>query len=186
MKSRKIFFAMLAAGVFILLSITAWAALPSFMWVEGENQGPIEGSSDLPQREGAIIVYAFGHSLNVPTDPQSGSPSGNRLHGPFKILKSFDKSSPKLYHACATGERLTEVTLKFYRISGAGQEEHYFTIELQNAIIVNISPSMPTTFLQANEAYRHMETVSFTYMRITWTWEPDGIESQDDWASPKE
>lgn len=184
MKSRKIFFAMVLTTVLILLSLTAWAALPSYMWVEGANQGAIEGSSDIEGREGAIVVYAFGHSLSVPIDLQSGSPTGKRVHGPFKILKSFDKSSPKLYQACVTGEHLTKVTVKFYRIAPTGQEEHYYTIELEDAIIVNISPSMPTTFLQANEAYRHMETVSFTYRKITWTYEPDGVESQDDWRVP--
>jgi len=185
MKPRKIFFAFLAAAVFILLSEPAWTALPSFMELEGETQGRIEGSSDIEGREGAIIVYAFGHSLNIPTDPQSGLPTGKRVHGPFKVLKAFDKSSPKLYQACATGEHLTNVTVKFYRTTAQGAEEHYFTIKLEDAVIVNISPSMPTTFLEQNAQYRHMETVSFTYKKITWTWEPDGVESQDDWLVPK-
>ena len=182
MRSGKIFIALLAGAVVILLSISAWAALPSFMWVEGETQGQIEGSSDLQGREGAIIVYAFGHSLKVPTDAQSGQSTGARQYSPFKILKTFDKASPKLYRACATGEHLKKVTLKFYQISAQGVEEHYFTIELEDAIIVNISPSMPTTFLEQNAEYRHMETVSFTFRRITWTWIADGIEFQDDWA----
>ena len=30
-----------------------------------------------------------------------------------------------------------------------------------------------------------MEEVSFTYKRITWTWEIDGIEAVDEWTSPK-
>ena len=182
MGTEKIFIALLAGAVVILLSISAWAALPSFMWVEGETQGQIEGSSDLQGREGAIIVYAFGHSLKVPTDAQSGQSTGARQYSPFKILKTFDKASPKLYRACATGEHLKKVTLKFYQISAQGVEEHYFTIELEDAIIVNISPSMPTTFLEQNAEYRHMETVSFTFRRITWTWIADGIEFQDDWA----
>ena len=182
MKSGRIFIAMLAAAVFILLSAAAWAALPSFMWVEGETQGQIEGSSDLQGREGAIIVYAFGHSLKVPTDPHSGQSTGTREYSPFKILKAFDKASPKLYRACATGERLKKVTLKFYQISTQGTEEHYFTIELEDAIIINISPSMPTTFLGQNAEYRHMETVSFTFRKITWIWVSDGTEFQDDWT----
>jgi type VI secretion system secreted protein Hcp len=185
MKAKKIFFTLLAAAVFMLLSITAWAASPAFMEVEGEQQGNIEGSSNVQGREGAIIVYAFGHSINIPRDVTSGLPTGRRVHAPFKILKEFDKSSPKLYRALTTGELLTKVTVKFYRISPEGQEEHYFTIELENAIIANISPSMPTTFLSANEPYRHMETVSFVYQNIKWTWVPDGVESEDSWAVPK-
>ena len=185
MKSKKILFTLLAAAALIHLSATGWAASPAFMWVEGKNQGEIQGSSNVQGREGAIIVYAFGHSIKVPTDPHSGQSTGGRVHAPFKILKEFDKSSPKLYQALCSGELMKNVTIKWYRTDPSGQEEHYFTIALEDALIVNISPSMPTTFLQANEAYRHMETVSFTYRKITWTWVPDGVESQDDWVVPK-
>ena len=185
MKSKKILFTLLAAAVFILLSLTAWAASPAFMWVEGKIQGEIQGSSDVQGREGAIIVYAFGHNINIPRDVTSGAPTGKRVHAPFKILKEFDKSSPKLYQALCSGEEMKNVTIKWYRTDPSGQEEHYFTVVLENAVIVNISPSMPTTFLQANEPYRHMETVSFTYQKIKWTWEPDNVESEDSWTVPK-
>jgi len=30
-----------------------------------------------------------------------------------------------------------------------------------------------------------MEEVSFTYSKIIWTWEPDGIEAEDSWTAPK-
>ena len=185
MKSRKIFIALLAGAVFILLSVTTWAASPAFMELEGEQQGNIEGSSNIQGREGAIIVYAFGHNINIPREVTSGLPTGKRVHAPFKILKEFDKSSPKLYQALCSGEQMKNVTIKWYRTDPSGQEEHYFTIVLEDALIVNISPSMPTTFLQANEAYRHMETVSFVYQKIKWTWEPDNVESEDSWTVPK-
>ena len=31
----------------------------------------------------------------------------------------------------------------------------------------------------------HMEEVMFTYKKIRWTWEIDGIESEDSWIVPK-
>lgn len=184
MKLRKLFFISVLCAFFSLVYISTWAALPSNMWIEGANQGAIEGSSQTNGREGSIDVYAFGHSLTIPTDT-SGSPTGQRVHKPFKILKTFDKSSPKLYQALITGERLNTVEIRFYRIDSTGREENYFTILLENAIITNISPSMPTTLLQANETYRHMETVSFNYQKITWKWLPDGIETQDSWVMPR-
>jgi type VI secretion system secreted protein Hcp len=30
-----------------------------------------------------------------------------------------------------------------------------------------------------------MEDVSFTYSKIIWTWEVDGVEAQDEWKVPK-
>lgn len=185
MKSRKVIIGLLVTGVIILLSLPVCAALPSNMWIEGQKQGKIEGSSIIQGREGSIDVYAFGHSLYIPNDSQTGLPTGKRIHKPFKVLKTFDKSSPKLYLSLVTGERLTKVEIKFYRINQSGSEENYFTILLEDAIIINISPSMPTTLLQQNETYRHMETVSFSYRKITWIWEPDGIGASDDWTSPK-
>ena len=83
MKSRKISFALLAAAVSILLSVTAWAASPAFMWVVGQNQGPIDGSSNVQGREGAIIVEALTHSIDVPFDPQTGQPSG--IYNTYRI-----------------------------------------------------------------------------------------------------
>ena len=30
-----------------------------------------------------------------------------------------------------------------------------------------------------------MEDISFTYEKITWTFDPDGIEAEDSWLAPK-
>ena len=156
----------------------------SHLELEGENQGAIEGTCDMEGREGTILVYAMDQEIHIPRDPQSGLPSGKRVHGPLTLVKEFDKASPKLYQALCTGERM-KVALKWYRIDSAGNEEHYFTHSLESAIIVTIKPYMPIAFLKENEPYRHMEEVSFTYSKIKWTWEPDGIEYEDAWAVPK-
>ena len=155
----------------------------SHLELEGETQGTIEGTCDMEGREGTILVYAMNQEIHIPRDPQSGLPSGKRIHGPLTLVKEFDKASPKLYQALCTGERM-KVALKWYRIDAAGNEEHYFTHTLEKAIVVAIKPYMPIAFLEENEPYRHMEEVSFTYSKIKWTWEPDGIESEDSWAAP--
>jgi type VI secretion system secreted protein Hcp len=160
-------------------------AIPVHLEVEGKTQGKIEGSCDMEGRVGTILVYAVQHKIHIPRDPQAGQPSGKRIHGPLTILKETDKSSPKLYQALVTGERMSNVTIKWYRISAAGTEEHYFTHTLENAIIVSIEPDTPTVYLPENEAHRHMERVSFTYEKIKWTWEIDGIEAEDSWKVPK-
>ena len=162
------------------LNISQWSI---FLELEGGIQGAIEGSCEIPGREGTIIVYQLNHGISVPYDPQLGLPTGQRLHRPMKIVKEFDRSSPKLYQALCTGEQLT-ATLKFYRIDSTGMEEHYFTIKLEDGFIVSVSAFMPSTLEAQNQHYGHMEEVSFTYRRIIWTWEPDGIEYEDNWAAP--
>jgi len=155
------------------------------MNVEGTAQGAIEGSCEMEGRENTILVYAMNHDIHIPRDPQTGLASGKRVHGPLTVVKEVDKSSPKLYQALCTGENLTTVNLKYYRISPDGTEEHYFTTTLENAIVVEMKPYMPVAFLAENEPYRHMEELSLTYRKVKWTWEVDGIEAEDDWTVPK-
>ena len=159
--------------------------MPCHLEVEGQNQGKIDGSCVMEGREGTILVYAMNHDVHIPRDPQSGLPSGKRIHGPLSIVKEYDKASPKLYQALCTGEHMKSVVIKWYRIDPTGTEEHYFTHTLEDAIVVGMKPYMPIAFVPENEPYRHMEEVSFTYSKIKWTWEPDGIESEDSWAVPK-
>jgi type VI secretion system secreted protein Hcp len=151
--------------------------------LQGEKQGKIDGTCDMKGREKTILVFAMNQEIHMPRDPQSGLPSGKRIHGPMTLTKEFDKASPKLYQALCTGEHL-KLKLKWYRVDKAGKEQHYFTHALENAIVVSIKPYMPIAFLKENEPYRHMEELSFTYSKIKWTWEPDGIEAEDSWSAP--
>ena len=160
-------------------------AMPAHLTLHGEKQGKIEGSCDMQGREGTILVYGMDHAITIPRSPTDGLATGKRVHGPLSIVKEYDNSSPKLYQALCTGEHMKNVTLKWYRITKQGSEEHYFTHVLEDAIVVSVSPFMPTTLLSENDPYRHMEKVSFTYKKIKWTWEPNGIEAEDSWAAPK-
>lgn len=160
--------------------------MPFHMSITGTTQGNIsEGACEMQGREDTILCQALEHEIAIPRDRQSGLPTGKRVHGPLTVTKVFDKSSPKLYSALVSGERLTDVTLKFYRINPSGTEEHYFTIKLTNAIIVSIRPWVPNCLDPSKESLMHMEDVSFTYQDIIWTWEIDGIEAQDSWLVPK-
>lgn len=159
--------------------------MPAHLTLQGEKQGNIEGSCEMNGREGTILVYAMLHDVHIPRDPQSGLGSGKRIHGLLSIVKEYDKSSPKMYQALCTGEHLKKVNIKWYRINKQGAEEHYFTHTLEDAIVVAIKPFTPTAFLAESEPYRHMEEVSFTYKKIRWIWEADGIEAEDSWTVPK-
>jgi len=159
--------------------------MPFHMLITGTTQGNIsEGACAMTGREDTILCQALDHEVSIPRDIQSGLPTGKRMHGALSVTKVFDKSSPKLYQALCTGERLTDVTLKFYRINPTGNEEHYFTIKLGEAITVGVKPWIPNCLDPTKESFTHMEDVAFTYQDITWTWEIDGIEAQDSWLVP--
>lgn len=171
--------------VLLVLSVQISAAKPPKLDTVGipstlEIPG-IEGSG----REDTILVVAFEHQIMVPYDPSSGLPTGKRVHTPIVITKMLDKASPGLHKALIGGEYLDEVTIKFYRKADSDEgkkEEHYFTIKLEDAIIVDIRQYQPNILDPQFKSYGHMEDVSFTYKKITWIWEPDGIETEDNWA----
>jgi len=158
---------------------------PSHLSLTGRTQGLIsQGCCTMQGSEDTILVEAVDHLIEIPRDPQTGLPTGKRVHQPLKLTKLYDKGSPKLYQALVTGERLDDVTVKFYRIAPTGKEEHYFTIKLSNAILVDIRNWVPNCLDKTFEQYQHMEDISFTYQAIEWTWEPDGVMSMDDWTKP--
>lgn len=168
-------FAFSLAILMLLPGIVA-APSPAYMWVTGNNQGDIEGSVTVAGREDTIKVYDMEHEVAIPTD-ERGSPTGARFHGPLTITKEVDKSSPLLHQALTTGERL-DIDLKFFRTTPSGAEEQYYTVKLEDAMIVSIK-SQFTTDNEKGTELGYMEDVAFVYDKITWTWEPEGIESQD-------
>lgn len=158
-----------------------------YMSVTGATQGIIEGSANVLGHEGDIALYGYDHDVFVPRDGVTGQAAGVRVHTPVKVFKMFDKASPKLYQALSTGELLTDVVIRYYRINPTGSEENHFTVQLQNARIVDIKAGVPNYFdpeYPVGAVFTHMEQVSFTYQSIMWTWEPDNIASEDDWESP--
>ncbi|MDH5692206.1 MAG: Hcp family type VI secretion system effector [Gammaproteobacteria bacterium] len=142
---------------------------------ESIGEGYIEGHED------EFIVQAIHHQMTVPRDPQSGQPAGRRVHQPLTLTKYVDKSSPILAEALSQGRRLESVELKMYRTSSMGTEEHYFTILLEDAILIDITLDMPNALDPDMRQYGHMERVSFSYRRIEWTHEIAATTGEDDW-----
>ena len=168
-------------------------ATPAYMSITGTKQSLITAGAFTPDsvgniyqegHEDEIMVQSFSHEVIIPRDPQSGQPTGQRVHKPVKITKVFDKSSPLLLAALTSGELLTEVIIKWYRTSAAATQEHYFTTKLEDAIIVNIKDYMYNCNDPSNAHFTHLEDVEFSYRKITWTHEVCGTSGSDDWRTP--
>ena len=87
-------------------------ATPAYMSVTGEKQGLITneaftadsvGNSYQEGHENQVMVQAFSHQVIIPRDPQSGQPTGQRVHKPVCVTKVFDKASPLLWAALTSG-----------------------------------------------------------------------------------
>jgi type VI secretion system secreted protein Hcp len=114
-------------------------ATPAYMSVTGEKQGLITagaftadsvGNTYQEGHEDQVMVQAFTHDVIIPRDPQSGQPTGQRVHKPVVITKVYDKASPLLQAALTSGERMSEIVIQWYRTSAQGTQEHYYTTKL--------------------------------------------------------
>lgn len=169
-------------------------ATPAYMSVTGKNSGLMtkdaftaESVGNIYQEghEDEVMVQAFSHEVAIPCDTQSGQPTGLRVHKPMVITKVFDKSSPILLDALCRGEEITSVDIKWYRTSANGTQEHYYTIQLEDAKIVHIKDYMHNCQDPATVHFTHLQDVHFTYRKITWTHIAGGTSGSDDWRKQK-
>jgi len=127
------------AVVALLLAVVppdalAWRGLAT---VTGMVQGTIQGDNTSKDGAGAIVIKEIGFQMNRPLDPASGQPAGQVRFQPFTLVKEPDRATPKLLKAAATSERLS-VEIKWFRSLTTGVEQHYFTVRLENATIVEM------------------------------------------------
>ena len=93
---------------------------PVYIKVKGSTQGLISSGASTEAsignryqsgHEDEIMAQEVSHIVTVPVDPQSGQPSGQRVHKPFSFTTSLNKAVPLLYNALTQGERLPEVDI---------------------------------------------------------------------------
>ncbi|WP_328716269.1 Hcp family type VI secretion system effector [Halomonas elongata] len=158
---------------------------PCYISIEGQTQGNITAGAFTPESVGNIyveghedemLVQEFKHIVTVPTDPQSGQPSGQRAHKPFIFTVALNKAVPLLYNALASGEMLpTE-----------GKQEHFFTTALTDATIVDINLRMPHAQDANSAEFTQLMDVSLAYRKIDWEHTVAGTSGSDDWRAPIE
>jgi len=137
----------------------------------------IEGESPVAslEREKLIPVFSVNHEMSRAVDSSSGE-IGTRTHKSFTFTKEMDKTSPLLAKALLFNEPVTKAEFRFYRPSqsGAGTEEHYYTITLESGYIVSM-----VTFTDSVDPY-YCEEISISISSITWTSEIGGVTHKDD------
>ena len=168
---------------------------PAYMSITGETQGDITkdaysadsvGNSWQEAHVDEFLVQELDHVLTIPRDPQSGQPTGQRVHKPVIVTKAQDCSSPLLFNALVSGEKLPECNIKFYRTSIQGKQEHYYTIKLIDALLVDMQTRMAHCQDAATSDRVTEEVLSFTYRAIEVTHEVMGKGGNDDWRAPRE
>lgn len=120
-------------------------------------------------RTNAIDILSFSFGASMAHTIGVGSSGGESRAGrasltDLSIMKVLDKTSPLLFDDCVTGNILTKVEL-FYDKPMGDQQEDYFKIELDNALITSIQLS------GSNE--NPVESVSFAFNKVKVSYNPE-------------
>lgn len=159
---------------------------PAYLTIKGSRQGLISAGAmtdgsigNLWQRghEDQILVQSLDHRVMVPR----GMSSGKRMHSPYVITKTIDKSSPLIFNALCTGEPLDICRLDYYRTSSHGTQENHYTIELEDAVIVGVEEVMPHCQDLSTAHFTVLETIHIAYRRITKRHEVCRTMCSDEW-----
>jgi type VI secretion system secreted protein Hcp len=166
---------------------------PAYISIHGKNQGHITkgaftadsvGNAYVEGHEDEILAQEIDHTIFTPTDPQSGQPSGQRVHKPLTFTSALNKASPMLYQALAQGEMLPTVEIKWYRTSVDGKQEHFFTTTLTDATVVDMHTVLPHAQDSGNANYTQLIKTSLAYRKIEWLHVVATTEGSDDWRKP--
>ena len=138
------------------------------------NSGGAQLKSGVGDRRNAklndlIEILALDHTVEIPTNLQTGAITGKRIHRPLKITKRVDGSTAELYKALTTGETLQKAELRFHKQDATGQDEQYFTVTLKGVVVSQIRAWSPSILEEEHGQHEAMEDVSFSYKEITWS-----------------
>ncbi|QXG29265.1 Hcp family type VI secretion system effector [Pseudomonas viridiflava] len=140
-----------------------------YMTIKGKDQGLISAGCSSPESMGAkcqaghldeIMVLSLTHNMSNIDNIKHAT------HRPVVITKHVDKSSPMLGQALANREPV-DCTIDFYRTSPTGDQEKFYTVEIREGIIADLTLDMPHAILQ-NDA-EPQEHVAIRYRDIIWT-----------------
>ena len=154
-----------------------------FLTLTGAIQGQIKGDVIQKGKEGQIAIIAVCNSASRQFDPATGLLTGPRVFEPFTFLKTTDRSSPQLYQALTTGEKLS-VKLNFFTTNQLGQEVLSQTITLTNALITSINEvKVDTADKQNINHFGEYEEITMTFQKITITNQISKTSYSDDWSA---
>jgi type VI secretion system secreted protein Hcp len=166
-----------AMSLAVLLSAaSSGAALQAYLKLKGQKQGdikPDKAPATAPQAAAPenIPIVDFDMAVVSPRDPQSGLPTGQRMHKPLVIRKEVDTTSPKLFQAMSTTEAFTSFVLVQPEPGVAGGT---ITATLTNAHITGITPIVPDAAHPELTKGRRFESIAVTFDRMDVQHSPSG------------
>jgi type VI secretion system secreted protein Hcp len=138
-------------------------AFDAFLKIDG-----LDGECQDAKHANWIEVLSFSHGVSQPSAgsrSSGGAASGQRCdHQDFSVVKTLDKTSPKLNLFCSNGKHIKEVKLELCRATE--DKNKYMEYKMDDVIISSVQPGGSA---KGGEALP-LEQVSFNYGKIVWTY----------------
>jgi type VI secretion system secreted protein Hcp len=120
-----------------------------------------------------LEVDSWTHLIRQPKSATSSTAGGHTSerceHGEMLFTKDLDTVSPVLWEACSAGTSYNTVDIEFFRAAGTGERIMYLKIELKNAIISSVAPSVIAEGIP-------QETFALKYAAVKWTYTVQKID----------
>jgi type VI secretion system secreted protein Hcp len=135
--------------------------------------GDIKGESTDSKHKDEIEVlsYSWGVTQTGQIGTGAGGGAGKATFQDLVIVHKFDKASPQLLQACATGQHLKEGTITF-RKAGEGQQE-FLIIKMNDVIITGVVQNSPSSEVES-------ETVRLEFGQVDWEFKPQKADGSLD------
>jgi type VI secretion system secreted protein Hcp len=150
------------------------------MAAKGKKSGDIDGGApgNMKGADKQFQLMYYQSAIMSPRDPQSGLPTGQRMHMGVEVVGRNCKGVPLLWNVISTNETLTSVVINFWSQHGAGAgvtQAIYYYVTLTNASIATMEHM--TSEIDGTLFFR----ARLTYQKIEWNWKQGGITATDDW-----
>jgi type VI secretion system secreted protein Hcp len=140
----------------------------NFIEIEG-----VKGESTASQGKDKIEILSWSHGVAMPLT--SGASANARAHGrcvhqDFTFSKYLDITSPTLNLKCSGGDNVKKMELSVFQPdTNSGENILYYKITFEDVILTNVSVS--------GGHDRPVETVTFNYRKIKWSYAQQGQPS---------
>lgn len=137
---------------------------------------PIKGESTDEAHKDWVEILSFSHGVSQPVSGPSGTGGRSAARanfGDLTISKQVDKSSVDLHLYCAQGKHIAKLVIDVCQESG--EKVCTWKYEMENVMVSSVAVS-------GGGSDRPMESVSFVYDIISWTYTPSKNDGTADTA----
>lgn len=157
-------YARVAAAIVLVGIVPAARSASEFtVHIEGSKQGVFKGDCAQERLRTDICALRFHYDVMIGRAAHTGLTAGRVQHGPVVITKQVGASSPQLYQALLTSERLKTVVIEFRKTTSEGVEVVDYRIKLTDAFVVSLTQSTEKTGTEL----AFLEDVAFSFRTIS-------------------